>query len=72
MPVLWVTLKGNAKETVHQDIEMNVKEYMQRVGQAARKASRLVARADTLQKNKALNALFTKFRVTFSPFPGQR
>ncbi|WP_199053232.1 glutamate-5-semialdehyde dehydrogenase [Aquitalea sp. ASV15] len=36
---------------------MNVKDYMQRVGQAARKASRAIAKADTRQKNQALNAM---------------
>jgi glutamate-5-semialdehyde dehydrogenase len=36
---------------------MNVKEYMQNVGRAARAASRLVARADTAHKNQALLAM---------------
>jgi glutamate-5-semialdehyde dehydrogenase len=36
---------------------MDVKSYMQRVGQQAREASRAVARADTNQKNKALLAM---------------
>ena len=36
---------------------MNVKEYMQQLGQAARKASRLLARADANQKNAALHAI---------------
>lgn len=36
---------------------MNIKEYMQRVGQAARRASRVIARADTAQKNRALLAM---------------
>jgi len=36
---------------------MNVKDYMQRVGQAARKASRAIAKADTRQKNQALHAM---------------
>ncbi|WP_434630990.1 glutamate-5-semialdehyde dehydrogenase [Chromobacterium sp. CV08] len=36
---------------------MDIKEYMQQVGQAARKASRLLARADTGQKNAALVAI---------------
>lgn len=36
---------------------MNVKEYMRQLGQAARKASRLLARADANQKNAALNAI---------------
>lgn len=36
---------------------MNVKEYMQRVGRLARKASRVIARADSNQKNKALHAM---------------
>ena len=36
---------------------MNVKEYMQQLGKAARKASRLLARADTQQKNAALRAI---------------
>ncbi|WP_199155038.1 glutamate-5-semialdehyde dehydrogenase [Chromobacterium sp. ASV23] len=36
---------------------MNVKEYMQQLGKAARKASRLLARAETQQKNAALLAI---------------
>ncbi|AXE30186.1 glutamate-5-semialdehyde dehydrogenase [Chromobacterium phragmitis] len=36
---------------------MNVKEYMQQLGKAARRASRLLARADTNQKNAALHAI---------------
>ena len=36
---------------------MNVKEYMQTVGREARAASRLVARADTNAKNKAIEAM---------------
>jgi glutamate-5-semialdehyde dehydrogenase len=36
---------------------MNVKDYMQQVGRAARLASRAVARADTGQKNRALLAM---------------
>ncbi|MTD33013.1 glutamate-5-semialdehyde dehydrogenase [Paludibacterium denitrificans] len=36
---------------------MNVKDYMQRVGKAARRASRAMARADTNQKNRALLAM---------------
>ncbi|BAK75062.1 gamma-glutamyl phosphate reductase [Pseudogulbenkiania sp. NH8B] len=36
---------------------MDVKDYMQRVGRAARAASRAIARADTLQKNQALLAM---------------
>jgi glutamate-5-semialdehyde dehydrogenase len=36
---------------------MDVKDYMQRVGTAARQASRAVARADTAQKNQALLAM---------------
>ncbi|OBU87737.1 glutamate-5-semialdehyde dehydrogenase [Chromobacterium subtsugae] len=36
---------------------MNIKEYMQQLGKAARKASRLLARADTQQKNAALLAI---------------
>ncbi|OWY40847.1 glutamate-5-semialdehyde dehydrogenase [Xenophilus sp. AP218F] len=36
---------------------MNVKEYMQQTGKAARKASRLLARADSQQKNQALLAI---------------
>lgn len=36
---------------------MNVKQYMQQLGKAARKASRLLARADTQQKNAALMAI---------------
>ena len=36
---------------------MDVKHYMNVVGQAARKASRAIARADTNQKNKALHAI---------------
>ena len=36
---------------------MDVKSYMQKVGQQAREASRAVARADTNQKNKALLAM---------------
>ena len=36
---------------------MNVKDYMQQAGKAARKASRELARADTAQKNRALLAM---------------
>ncbi|NHR04675.1 glutamate-5-semialdehyde dehydrogenase [Chromobacterium haemolyticum] len=36
---------------------MNVKDYMQQTGKAARKASRELARADTAQKNRALLAM---------------
>ncbi|MFW1676606.1 glutamate-5-semialdehyde dehydrogenase [Pontibacter sp. JAM-7] len=36
---------------------MNVEQYMTELGQAARDAARLVARADTQQKNKALLAM---------------
>lgn len=36
---------------------MNVKEYMERVGRQARKASRVLARADTRSKNAALQAM---------------
>ncbi|UTH75512.1 glutamate-5-semialdehyde dehydrogenase [Chromobacterium sp. IIBBL 290-4] len=36
---------------------MNVQEYMQQLGKAARKASRFLARADTSQKNAALQAI---------------
>ncbi|UJB32456.1 glutamate-5-semialdehyde dehydrogenase [Chromobacterium sp. Beijing] len=36
---------------------MNVKDYMQQAGKAARKASRELARADTAQKNHALLAM---------------
>ena len=35
----------------------NVQQYMQEVGQAARKASRLMAQADTATKNRALEAI---------------
>lgn len=35
----------------------NIKVYMQRVGQNARAASRLMAKADTASKNRALNAM---------------
>ena len=37
--------------------DMDIKEYMQAVGQAARRASRAMARADTRQKNAALMAM---------------
>ena len=37
--------------------EMDVKQYMQTVGSQARAASRIVARADTNAKNKALLAM---------------
>ncbi len=36
---------------------MDIQEYMQNVGQAARQASREIARADTRQKNAALEAM---------------
>ncbi len=36
---------------------MDIKHYMNVVGQAARKASRAIARADTRQKNHALHAM---------------
>lgn len=36
---------------------MNVKDYMQQIGRAARAASRAMARADTEQKNRALAAI---------------
>jgi len=36
---------------------MNVIEYMQQIGRAARQASRAIARADTAQKNQALHAM---------------
>jgi glutamate-5-semialdehyde dehydrogenase len=39
------------------EVSMDVKSYMQTVGQQAREASRAVARADTNQKNKALLAM---------------
>ena len=41
---------------------MDIKEYMQSVGKAARSASRAVARADTNQKNKALLAMAAAIR----------
>jgi len=37
--------------------KMNIKDYMQQVGRAARQASRALARADTEQKNRALLAM---------------
>ena len=36
---------------------MNIQQYMQNIGVEARKASRLMASADTNQKNIALNAI---------------
>ncbi len=41
---------------------MDIKHYMQNVGKAARTASRLVARADTNQKNKALTVMAAAIR----------
>jgi glutamate-5-semialdehyde dehydrogenase len=35
----------------------NVKEYMKKVGQAARAASRIMAQADTATKNRALHEI---------------
>ncbi len=40
-----------------EDVRMNVKAYMQEVGQRARAAARLIARAGTAQKNRALQAI---------------
>ena len=36
---------------------MDIKAYMQQIGQQARTASRAMARADTNAKNQALNAM---------------
>src|SRR5512135_2027546 len=41
---------------------MDIKQYMQNVGKAARAASRAVARADTNQKNKALLVMAAAIR----------
>ncbi len=38
-------------------MDIDIKEYMQRLGHAARKASRVLSRTDTHQKNAALNAI---------------
>ena len=40
-----------------EEVAIDVKAYMQEVGQRARAAARLIARADTEQKNRALNAI---------------
>lgn len=40
----------------------DIKQYMQAVGQAARAASRLMAKADTVDKNKALTAMAEAIR----------
>jgi gamma-glutamyl phosphate reductase len=41
---------------------MNIKEYMSRIGQEARKASRVMAKANTAVKNQALAAIATAIR----------
>ena len=41
---------------------MNIKDYMQRLGQQARAASRTIAAADTGQKNRALQAIANALR----------
>ncbi|MDP3123451.1 MAG: gamma-glutamyl-phosphate reductase, partial [Thiobacillus sp.] len=41
---------------------MDVKQYMQTVGKQAREASRAIARADTNQKNRALQAMAAAIR----------
>ena len=52
---------------------MNVKDYMQQAGKAARKASRELARADTAQKNRALlamaDAILREQRSCWPPTP---
>ena len=40
-----------------EEVAIDVKAYMQEVGQRARAAARLIARADTEQKNRALNTI---------------
>ena len=40
-----------------EEVAIDVKAYMQEVGRRARAAARLIARADTEQKNRALNAI---------------
>ncbi len=40
-----------------EDVQRDVKAYMQEVGQRARAAARVIARADTAQKNRALQAI---------------
>jgi len=40
---------------------MNIKQYMTELGENARKASRQLARANTNQKNAALNAIAEKY-----------
>ncbi len=40
-----------------EEVAIDVKAYMQEVGQRARAAARLIARADTEQKNRTLNAI---------------
>ncbi len=42
--------------------DLDVKEYMQGLGRAARAAARLVARADTAAKNRALQAIAAEIR----------
>ncbi|NBS59407.1 MAG: gamma-glutamyl-phosphate reductase, partial [Betaproteobacteria bacterium] len=42
--------------------DLDVKEYMQGLGRAARAAARLVARADTATKNRALQAIAAEIR----------
>ena len=39
------------------DAKLDIKQYMQQLGQAARRASRVLARAQTKQKNQALLAI---------------
>ncbi|HEX8978088.1 MAG TPA: glutamate-5-semialdehyde dehydrogenase [Parasulfuritortus sp.] len=41
---------------------MDIKQYMQTVGRQAREASRLIARADTRQKNRALHVMAAAIR----------
>ena len=41
---------------------MNIKTYMQEIGQHARKAARLMARASTDDKNNALQAIATELK----------
>jgi glutamate-5-semialdehyde dehydrogenase len=51
-----VTLKG-ISDWQESGQAMNIKDYMAQVGQAARQASRALARAETAQKNQALLAM---------------